>query len=451
VPGEERRYALYDEIATGGMASVYFGRFEGPAGFSRVVAIKKLHPQFARDPDFVTMLLDEARMASRIRHPNVVPTLDVIEDGAELLLAMEYVDGEALSRLLEVAREQSEKVPLEVAVAIVAGVLHGLHAAHEAVTSGGEPLELVHRDVSPQNVLVGVDGVARLLDFGVAKAIGRSHVTREGQLRGKLPYMAPEQLRGEAVTRQSDIWGASAVAWEVLTGRRLFDGDTEPRVYGQVASGKIPAPSSLDPAVSKELDRIVLRGLSRAPGLRFATAREMALALEDCVRPATAAEVGVWVRRLAGPVVAERAVRLAAIERELRNGDTAPADVVAPQPTGGAARRWPRVAGVVALGLVALAAWPGKSRRPPELAKGLETSLATVRLPAPAPEPAARPPDAAGATDLPARTPAESAGARKPPSLPKRSPASGSAGHRPGDNCYSLDAAGIWHVRPECL
>ncbi|HZO12943.1 MAG TPA: protein kinase, partial [Polyangiaceae bacterium] len=159
--GEGPRYALYSEIASGGMASVFFGRLRGPAGFSRVVAIKKLHPQFARDPAFVAMLRDEARMASRVRHANVVSTLDVVEDGDEFLLVMEYVAGEALSRLITTTHSWSEPVPVEVAVAITAGALHGLHAAHEARADDGSPLGLVHRDVTPQNILVGADGVPR--------------------------------------------------------------------------------------------------------------------------------------------------------------------------------------------------------------------------------------------------------------------------------------------------
>ena len=195
------RYAICDAIASGGMATVHLGRLIGPVGFSRTVAVKRLHPQFAHDPDFTSMFLDEARLAARVQHPNVVPTLDVVLANDELLLVMEYVRGEALSRLVRAARERGERLPPRIVGAIASGALQGLHAAHEAVDEKGRPLGLVHRDMSPQNILVGVDGTARVLDFGIAKAEGRAHATREGQVKGKLLYMPPEQLQGKAACR----------------------------------------------------------------------------------------------------------------------------------------------------------------------------------------------------------------------------------------------------------
>src|SRR6478736_1694730 len=177
------RYALYGEIAAGGMATVHIGRLLGPVGFARTVAIKRLHPHYAKDPEFVSMFLDEARLAARIRHPNVVPTLDVVALDGELFLVMEYVQGESFARLVREARRARLDVPPEVISAIVVGALNGLHAAHEATSERGEPLNIVHRDVTPQNILVGSDGVARLLDFGVAKAAGSLHATtRDGQI-----------------------------------------------------------------------------------------------------------------------------------------------------------------------------------------------------------------------------------------------------------------------------
>src|SRR5277367_6635205 len=187
------RYAIFDAIASGGMASVHFGRLIGPAGFSRTVAIKRLHESFALDPEFVSMFMDEARLAARIRHPNVVPTRDIVALEQELLLVMEYVPGESLSLLLKRARLARKPVPIPIVADIIMQALSGLHAAHEAVGEAGEPLCIVHRDVSPQNILVGTDGVARVLDFGVAKAIGTMHQTRAGQVKGKIRYMAPEQ------------------------------------------------------------------------------------------------------------------------------------------------------------------------------------------------------------------------------------------------------------------
>ena len=319
------RYALYGTIAAGGMATVHFGRLLGPVGFSRTVAIKRLHPQFASDPEFVSMFLDEARLAARIRHPHVVPTLDVVATNGELFLVMDYVPGESLSRLIRSSRERGERIPINITIAIMSGVLQGLHAAHEARNERGEPLGIVHRDVSPQNVLVGSDGQSRVLDFGVAKAAGRIQTTREGQLKGKLAYMAPEQLRSEALTRKTDIYAAAVVLWEALACERLFGGDNEGAVVTKVLQGEIPAPSKviLDPSKTldssvlrgfERLDTVVLRGLERDSSKRYESAREMALALEKCFTPATAAEVSDWVERIASPVLAARAGQIAEIE-----------------------------------------------------------------------------------------------------------------------------------------
>jgi serine/threonine protein kinase len=309
------RYALYDRIASGGMATVHLGRLLGPVGFARTVAIKRLHPQFAQDPEFVSMFLDEARLAARIRHPNVVPTLDVVATVGELFLVMEYVQGESLARLIRLSTARKEHVSPNVVTTILAGVLHGLHAAHEARDERGEPLDIVHRDVSPQNVLVGSDGMARVLDFGVAKAAGRIHTTREGQLKGKIGYMAPEQIGGQ-VARTTDVYAASVVLWEALTGRRLFSGDNEATVLKLVLDGGAVAPSKFAPDIPPALDALTLRGLSRDPGKRFRTASEMALALEECMTPVPASRIGQWVQAAAGQALNERSERIALIESD---------------------------------------------------------------------------------------------------------------------------------------
>jgi serine/threonine protein kinase len=306
------RYAIHAEIASGGMATVYFGRLLGPVGFSRTVAIKQLHPQFAKDPDFVSMFLDEARLAARIGHPNVIQTVDIVVMSGELFLVMDYVPGESLARLMRALASREERIPVDIACTIMSNVLHGLHAAHEAKSERGEPLDIVHRDVSPHNVLVGVDGVARVLDFGVAKAAGRLHTTREGSLKGKLPYMAPEQIEGK-VNRQSDIYSASVVLWEALTGRRLFEGE-EGTILAQVLGGMIPPPSSVVPDLPQALDALTLRGLARHAEQRFATAREMALALEACATFTPPSKVGEWVSMLAADTLAKRSALVAEIE-----------------------------------------------------------------------------------------------------------------------------------------
>ncbi|MCW5833916.1 MAG: serine/threonine protein kinase, partial [Labilithrix sp.] len=190
------RYTILGTIASGGMARVYLGRMTGSAGFSRPVAIKRLHPELAVQRDFVAMLVDEARLAAHIRHTNVVDTLDLVVSDGAFSLVLEYVEGESLSALIREARARGETVPSPIALAVLYGVLRGLEAAHEARNEEGQPLGIVHRDVSPQNILVGIDGIPRIIDFGVAKALGRILVTRPGEVRGKFSYMAPEQLLG---------------------------------------------------------------------------------------------------------------------------------------------------------------------------------------------------------------------------------------------------------------
>jgi serine/threonine-protein kinase len=326
------RYQLHGEIASGGMATVHFGRLSGPVGFSRTVAIKRLHPQFAKDPEFVTMFLDEARLCGRIRHPNVVPTLDVVTVDGEIFIVMEYVSGEALSKLVKSAWSRGHAVPPRIAATIVSSVLHGLHAAHIAKDEHGRELGIVHRDVSPQNILVSADGVARVLDFGVAKAAGRLQTTRDGQLKGKIAYMPPEQLSGGVVTRQSDIYAAGVVLWEALTGRRLFDGETEAIVLVRAIEGRIEPPSAHAPGLDPAIDAVVVRGLARDPAQRFATAREFALAIEQTIGLASPSEVGEWVERVAGDELHRRAARIAEIESASFQGTTDPRIGLSPAP-----------------------------------------------------------------------------------------------------------------------
>jgi ABC-type multidrug transport system ATPase subunit/predicted Ser/Thr protein kinase len=313
--GMAGRYLVYDEIAAGGMATVHLGKIRGPFGFASTVAIKRLHPILAKNPEFVAMFLDEARLASRVRHPNVVPVLDVVAEEGELSLIMEYVEGESLAQLVRLAGEAKALVPVPIAVAIVASILNGLHAAHEARDEQGVLLGLVHRDVSPQNVIVGSDGVVRLIDFGIAKAAGRSGVSRNGQLKGKIAYVAPEQIRGGAVNARTDVYGASVLLWELLAGERLFDGETEGMIIGRVLDDLVPPPSSLRPDLPRALDAITLRGLDRAPERRFDSARAMARALESAVLPAAAHTIGEWVQSLARATLSERRDKLARLEK----------------------------------------------------------------------------------------------------------------------------------------
>ncbi len=309
------RYAIFDEIASGGMATVYLGRLMGSGGFTRTVAIKSLHPQFAKDPEFVTMFLDEARLAARIRHPNVVPTLDVVASRGEVFLVMEYVQGESLSRLARTLHARGERVPLPILLRIMSDALQGLHAAHEARDERGVPLDIVHRDVSPQNILVGSDGVGRLLDFGVAKAAGRAQTTREGQIKGKLAYMAPEQLTNAGISRQTDVYAASVVLWELLAGERLFAGGSELDLMARLLRREIRRPGEVTPGLPPALDDVVMKGLAANVADRFASAREMCVALGSCgVAEAPAVLVGEWVEQLAAEALAQRTAKIAAIE-----------------------------------------------------------------------------------------------------------------------------------------
>jgi serine/threonine-protein kinase len=296
------------------MASVHFGRLLGEVGFTRIVAIKRLHSQFASDPEFAAMFLDEARLAARIHHPNVAGTLDVVAADEELFLVMEYIPGESLQKLFRSALARGGPPTPAHAVAIMVGTLHGLHAAHEAKNAAGEWLGIVHRDVSPHNILVGEDGVARLIDFGVAKAIERIHSTRDGGLRGKIAYMAPEQLTVDRVDRRADIYAASVVLWELLTGTRHLD-ISNPAAAVKAAVEREPvAPGNLVPGLPAALDSVVLKGLAKRPEARFATALEMATALEKTLAPSTQREVGQWVSELAGEALRERRQILRRIE-----------------------------------------------------------------------------------------------------------------------------------------
>jgi len=429
------------------MATVYLGSLVDPVGFSRTVAIKRLHPQFARDPEVSALFLDEARLTTRIRHPNVVPTLDVVAAEGEVLLVMEYVEGESLSGLLRLLAASREQTPLPVVSAIVVGVLRGLHAAHEARDEGGHPLHLVHRDVSPQNILVGRDGVARLLDFGIAKALGRSQVTRDGRVKGKLGYMSPEQLLGHALNRRSDLFAAGIVLWELLAQTRLFTGDTPEAVARKVLDEGPPSLGKWRPSVPARVEALVERALAQAQDQRFATASEMADELEACVPPATQAETSRWVEAVARITLDERADRVAGIEARRSglldasqaertaeawpgDGDTSrgsveggarPRELPSPPPK---ARPPRRSLGILVLGAVVLGAVLAISGR-----SSRSSALSTRAVPAPA--------EAAPSTAPAAPLPPEAPPSALPPvdglpppaaALPRRPPASSSSG-----------------------
>jgi serine/threonine-protein kinase len=291
------RYELDFELARGGMATVFLGRARGVA---RPVAVKRLLPQFAADPAFVEMFVDEAKIALRLKHPNLVAVHDVVAAETELLLVMDYICGATVQRL-------PPQVPAPIAVAIAIDALHGLHAAHQANDENGAPLSLVHRDISPDNLIAGADGVTRVLDFGIAKATTSAHVTKDGKVKGKLGYVSPEVLRGNPATRRSDVYALSVVLWEMLAGKRLIDAPTESAAVEAVLFGTIEAPH-----VSAELDAVVMKGLARKPDGRFESAAQMAEQLERALRPATRVEVGAWVLAHGGDRLREEQKRVQA-------------------------------------------------------------------------------------------------------------------------------------------
>ncbi|HEY3815557.1 MAG TPA: serine/threonine-protein kinase [Polyangiaceae bacterium] len=273
------------ELATGGMATVFLARLSGVGGFQRFVAIKRLHPHLAREPEFIEMFLEEARLSARIHHPNVVPILEIGQSDQGYYIVMEYVEGDTLGRLLARSAQTGVRLPVKVGLRVVIDMLAGLDAAHELKDDDGAPFGIVHRDISPQNVLVGVDGSSRLSDFGVARATSKLSTTRTGQLKGKLAYMAPEQAKGHKdVDRRADIFASGIVLWEVLACRRLFKGDGEADTLNRVMNEPIPPVRSAAPTIPAALEAVVAKALERDRTKRYGTAAEFADSLERASR-----------------------------------------------------------------------------------------------------------------------------------------------------------------------
>jgi serine/threonine protein kinase len=278
------RFELIAELASGGMGTVFLARLGGAGGFQRLYAIKRLHEHLARHAEFIEMFLDEARLAARIHHPNVVPILEIGTTDAGYYLVMEYVEGDTAGHLFYCATQEKKEISPRVAVRIVLDALAGLQAAHEGTDDEGRSLEIVHRDVSPHNILVSVDGVSRITDFGIARAASRLAVTRTGQLKGKVAYMAPEQARSEKIDRRADVFAMGICLWEMLARRRLFKSEAEGETLNRLLYEPIPLLRSVDPELPAELEAICAKALARDLDQRFATAAEFSDALEDAAR-----------------------------------------------------------------------------------------------------------------------------------------------------------------------
>lgn len=333
---------------------MHFGRLAAPGGFQKTVVIKVPHTALAHDADFRAMFLDEARIASCIRSEHVVQTLDVLEVNDAIFQIMEYANGPSLSTLLKLVRARSEELPISIVLAIVVDALEGLHAAHEATDGRGAPLSIVHRDVSPQNVIVVDTGVAKVLDFGVASAAGKLHLTQPGDVKGKISYMAPEQIEARPVDRRADVYAAGVVLFEALTGRRPFVADELSAVALMHVLEAPPDPTLYRAEIPAALARVIARALEKQPRARYATARAMADALLALPTPrATAHEVADWLRDAAGSWLRERAELLSTLaDAEEWTGEVA-GTVTAP--TEGPKPRRRAVTWVASAGLVGVA------------------------------------------------------------------------------------------------
>lgn len=274
------RYELLRRLARGGMAELFVARAMGAAGFEKQVVIKRVLPSFSRSREWVSMFLDEARMTASLRHPNLVPVFDLGHDGDTYYVVMEYLDGVDVRALVRHCHAIRQPLPLSVVLTLLANAAAGLHAAHTALGPDGKPLGIVHRDVSPSNLFVAFDGTVKVLDFGVAKAMGRMTETRAGIRKGKVAYMSPEQVSGEALDGRSDVFSMGVVLHELTVGRRLFAGDNDIAVARKIAECDAPDPAELVSSYPHELARIVTKSLARDPAERFRSARDMQLALE---------------------------------------------------------------------------------------------------------------------------------------------------------------------------
>ncbi len=312
------KYRVLARLGRGGMGDVYLAVNMGPSGVSKLIVVKELREQLATMPEARSMFLDEARVATRLNHPNVVQTYEVVEDGESLYLTMEYLDGQPLQNIIRGPKR--EYVPVVLQLQILADTLAALHYAHELTDYDGTPLEVVHRDVSPHNIIVTYEGTTKLVDFGIAKAANTKTVTETGVFKGKVRFSAPEQALGTDIDRRSDVFAAGAVLWEVITGEQMWKGMADTKILLDLASGRIPGPRTVKPDVPEALDAICLKALAFSRDDRYATANDFRDALLDYLRESgNATDPGLELRAsMATAFETERKEMRAIIDAEIR-------------------------------------------------------------------------------------------------------------------------------------
>ena len=328
------RYRLIADIGHGGMAEVYLALLEGDLGFNKLLVIKKIRPELAEDPEMMGMFLDEARLSARLHHPNVVETHEVAQEDGHTFMAMEYLEGQSLHRILHRLRREGG-LPTALHLQILADVLAGLHHAHELCDWDETPLGVVHRDVTPQNVFVTYDGRVKVVDFGIAKVRGASSETRVGVVKGKVAYMAPEQARGEAVDRRTDVFAAGVMLWEAATGSRPFRGLSDVEILHRLIHGEMPSAKATNPAIPDALEAIVKKATAPTRAERYATAADLRAVIERYLETVIDRPPARELGRLVAQHFAEDRARLKhRLEEELRENPAGSASVprfVAPE------------------------------------------------------------------------------------------------------------------------
>lgn len=331
------QYVLVEKIATGGMAEVWKARMRGVEGFQKIVAIKKILPHLSDNQEFIEMFVDEAKLAAQLNHNNIIHIYDLGKIQNSYYIAMEYIDGFDLKTILRRGEERGHPMNVELALFIASKVASALDYAHRKKDFEDREMGLVHRDVSPQNVLISEEGDIKLCDFGIAKAASKASHTQAGALKGKLQYMAPEQAWGKHIDRRSDIFALATVLFEMLTGRKLFTGDNEISILEQVREARVQPPSLHNDEVTPEIDRIVLKALQKDPDDRYQTAGEMAREIDAVLytfRPTpTSADLAIYMHRLAAPEPEAPAVvehEPEPVHQPLRPNVIVPSNVIAP-------------------------------------------------------------------------------------------------------------------------